>query len=497
MRILFVNPDVIPLLQPTQIGAQIRYFGVREVIRGRHGALKRRHTENGRVEIDIADVRARQTVEKHVVTGDNRGRRDYAVHTTDIDPHRFDQSDVLIFVKGIQIIVIKRVIAHGERNIGIKLDEGASSRLLQYRAINNRRGRRVRHENTSNSSQNSFHAISFKTTLPSDLKQFRRTTYPFRITNPPSPNSVKAKCLWSSAPNRPSCLSMQNLKGIFLMILAMAGFALGDTGIKALSETMSLSLIILILGASGTVVFATISRLAGEPIWSREMLNPTVLIRGVAEIVASLFMVNALALTPLSLVTTVTQAGPLVVVIGAVIFFDEQVGWRRWVAIFVGLTGVLIVLRPGTEGFDPLALLAVGAMASLAARDLATRATPKTLSNIQLGTVGFASFILAALVLATFTDPWTMPQMSQSGYIALAILPTFVAYYAITTATRIAEISVVAPFRYARLLFGVLLGILFFGETLDAYMLVGGALVVGSGVYTVLREHRMRQRAPA
>ena len=290
---------------------------------------------------------------------------------------------------------------------------------------------------------------------------------------------------------------MQNLKGIFLMILAMAGFALGDTGIKALSETMSLSLIILILGASGTVVFATISRLAGEPIWSREMLNPTVLIRGVAEIVASLFMVNALALTPLSLVTTVTQAGPLVVVIGAVIFFDEQVGWRRWVAIFVGLTGVLIVLRPGTEGFDPLALLAVGAMASLAARDLATRATPKTLSNIQLGTVGFASFILAALVLATFTDPWTMPQLSQSGYIALAILPTFVAYYAITTATRIAEISVVAPFRYARLLFGVLLGILFFGETLDAYMLVGGALVVGSGVYTVLREHRMRQPAPA
>lgn len=290
---------------------------------------------------------------------------------------------------------------------------------------------------------------------------------------------------------------MQNMRGILLMILAMAGFALGDVGIKLVADDLSLSQIVMTMGLVGTAFFVLLSRVRREPVLTRALLHPAVAIRSSAEITAALFMINALALTPLSLVTSVTQAGPLVVAIGAAVVFREQVGWRRWSAILMGLLGVLIILRPGTEGFDHLALLSVGAMLALATRDLSTRAAPKTLSNLQLATVGFASFLAAALFLIPFTTPWRVPTLTENVYLALAIAPTIAAYYAITAAMRIGEISVITPFRYTRLLFGVLLGVTLFGETVDALMILGGGLVVASGIYTVLRERRLHRIAVA
>ena len=290
---------------------------------------------------------------------------------------------------------------------------------------------------------------------------------------------------------------MQNLQGIVLMILAMVGFALGDVGIKLLSGSLSLSLIVLIMGGFGTAFFYGFSRYRGHAVFTRDLLHPAVTIRTCSEIVAALFMVNALALTPLSLVTSVTQAGPLLVAIGAVIFFNEPVGWRRWSAILVGLIGVLIILRPGTAGFDSLALLSVGATLGLAARDLSTRAAPKSLNNLQLATIGFASFNVAALFLIPFTGSWTMPDAHQVALLVFAIVPTIGGYYAITAAMRVGDIAVVTPFRYSRLLFGLILGVVLFGETIDLWMLVGGGRVVASGVYTVLRERKLHKLASA
>ncbi|MFP7672771.1 DMT family transporter [Marivita sp. S0852] len=290
---------------------------------------------------------------------------------------------------------------------------------------------------------------------------------------------------------------MQNLQGITLMILAMAGFALGDVGIKALSVDLSLSQIVMTMGVLGTSFFYALSRLKRQPVLTKDLAHPAIAIRTFAEIAAALCMINALALTPLSLVTSVTQAGPLAVALGAVVFFREKVGWRRWCAILTGLFGVLIILRPGTEGFNILALLSVGAMLALAARDLSTRAAPRSLSNLQLATVGFAAFNLAALVLIPFTDPWRVPDLRQTGLLALAVVPTIAGYYAITAAMRIGDISVVTPFRYTRLLFGVCLGVLLFGETIDIWMITGGSLVVASGIYTVLRERKLHRLAKA
>lgn len=279
------------------------------------------------------------------------------------------------------------------------------------------------------------------------------------------------------------------------MIAAMAGFALGDVGIKALANLgMPVGQIMLGLGAGGTLGFAMWTRAKGLPLWTPELARPAMLIRYVAELLAALCMVTALALTPLSLVTAILQAAPLVVTLGATLIFQEAVGWRRWSAIALGLIGVLVILRPGTAAFEPETLFAVGAMLSLAARDLATRAAPKSIANLQLATFGFSALILAGAILLPLGDGMIRALPVHWLWMVFTVVTTIGAYFAITSAMRVGDVSAVSPFRYTRLLFGLALGVLLFGERPDVWTLVGSAIVVGSGVYAFVREGKVRGR---
>ena len=283
-----------------------------------------------------------------------------------------------------------------------------------------------------------------------------------------------------------------NLKGILWMVAAMAGFALGDVGIKALSQLgMPNGQIMMGLGAGGTLGFALWTRARDLPLYTPELIRPAILLRYLAGFSAASCMVCALALTPLSSVTAILQAAPLVVAIGAALVFNERVGWRRWLAIAVGLAGVLLILRPGTGAFNVLSLFSVGAMLSLAARDLATRAAPKSLDTLQLATFGFSALILAGAALVPFGDAFVTPVTAHWLWMVFAVVTTIGGYYAVTAAMRTGEISAVSPFRYSRLLFGLALGIMLFGERPDIWTLLGGAIVVASGVYTVLRERKV------
>ena len=167
---------------------------------------------------------------------------------------------------------------------------------------------------------------------------------------------------------------MENLRGILFMILAMAGFAFEDLFIKMLSAHFPISEVIIILGFTGSIVFLIIALLQRAPIFHKDLLNKHVIIRTICELLGAVFFVTAIALTPLSSATAILQITPLLVTIGAVIFFREKVGWRRWTAVFVGFMGVLLIVRPGFEGFMPASIFALLGALFLAARDLATRA---------------------------------------------------------------------------------------------------------------------------
>jgi drug/metabolite transporter (DMT)-like permease len=289
---------------------------------------------------------------------------------------------------------------------------------------------------------------------------------------------------------------MDNIRGAVLMVLAMLGFAGEDMFIKLLSDAASVGQILVMLGFGGATVFGTIVVVQRKPLFSRDMISAPIGLRALGEMIGTIAFVSALSLTPISSASAILQATPLVVTLGAALFLNEPVGWRRWSAICVGLFGVLLIIRPGMDSFEVLSLLAVVAVFMLALRDLATRRTPSTISTMQLSFLGFLVLVPAGLglMLATGT-PFVRFAGTQWVYFLSALTIGLFAYYAIVAAMRVGEVSFVTPFRYSRLVFALVIGVSVFNESPDALTLIGATIIVASGIYTVWRERRVAQRS--
>jgi drug/metabolite transporter (DMT)-like permease len=285
---------------------------------------------------------------------------------------------------------------------------------------------------------------------------------------------------------------LDNLRGSLLMVAAMAAFALEDMFVKALTRSIPVGQALVLFGLGGMVVFIALARRRGETPFHPAIVTRPILIRSVCEVGGRLCYTLAIALTPLSSASAILQATPLVVAAGAVVFFGQKVGWRRWAAIAVGFVGVLIILRPGMSGFTPASWFAVLGTLGFAGRDLATRAAPVAMSNVQLGVVGFAMLIVAGAPLLAWTGGAAALDGAEWALLAGAVATGVAAYYALTAAMRVGEIAIVAPFRYTRLVFAMALGALVFAERPDAMTLLGSAVIVGSGLYTVLRARRQK-----
>ncbi|SEO35503.1 Permease of the drug/metabolite transporter (DMT) superfamily [Salinihabitans flavidus] len=284
---------------------------------------------------------------------------------------------------------------------------------------------------------------------------------------------------------------MDNLRGSLWMILAMAAFAVEDTFIKTAAIALPVGEIIALFGLGGTAIFLGLTWARGERALVPEAARPVMLLRIGFEIGGRVFFTLSLAFTTLSATSAILQAAPLVVTLGAALVFGERVGWRRWSAIAIGFAGVLLILRPLPQSFDPASLLAVAALLGFAGRDLMTRAAPPILSRMQLGVWGFAVLIPTGAAMVAVTGGARLPQGSEALALCGAIGFGVLAYYALTAAMRMGEVAVVTPFRYTRLLFALILGAWLFGERPDLLTLAGAAVIVGSGLYTLLRQRRV------
>lgn len=283
---------------------------------------------------------------------------------------------------------------------------------------------------------------------------------------------------------------MDNTRGILLMTLSMAGFALEDSFIKLSAGSLNLGLVVVLFGLGGSVIFAALTRAAGQPVLTVNALSRLMGLRALSEVIGRAGYFLAITLSALSNASIILQATPLVVSLGAIAFFGERVGPRRWLAMGFGFLGVVIVLRPGLDGFTAGSGFAVIGMLGFAGRDLATRAAPPTLSNLQLAFYGFAVLVPTGLILSLGGPPMALPEGKAALWLLAAILSGCVGYYALTAAMRLGEVSVVAPFRYTRLLFALALSWLLFGERLEAPMILGAALIVASGIYLLTHERR-------
>ena len=157
----------------------------------------------------------------------------------------------------------------------------------------------------------------------------------------------------------------------------------------------------------------------------------------------------------------------------------------------MGLGGVLIILRPGFEAFDPLSIWAVAGMLGLACRDIAVRRVPAGVHSLQLAFLAFLVLIPTGIGLLLMADAtFVSPTPATTIYAAFAVILGVVAYYALLLATRLGEVSFVTPFRYTRIVFGLAVGVTVFSERPDAAMLIGSVIIVMSGLYTLWRERQ-------
>lgn len=286
-----------------------------------------------------------------------------------------------------------------------------------------------------------------------------------------------------------------NLRGVLWMVAAMAAFALEDTLIKQVTRVLPVGEVLIAFGLGGALLFALAARRSRTRLFVPEVLAPAMRVRACFELVGRLFYVLAVALTPLSATTVILQATPVLVVLGGRVVFRERVGPLRWAAVVAGLAGVLLILRPGADAFSPLSLLALIGMAGFAGRDLASRAAPPPLGTVHLGFFGFLTVSVAGALYALWEGrAFVGPTAGTAALLAGSVLIGASAYAALMKAMRTGDIASVTPFRYTRLLFGVGLGVLAFGEPLDAGMLLGSVVIASAGL---LIAWDARRRAPA
>lgn len=282
-----------------------------------------------------------------------------------------------------------------------------------------------------------------------------------------------------------------NLRGALVMTLSMVAFVLNDTVMKFVTQDMPLYQAITLRGIMVMAFIAAVSpRLGGMDLRIPAPARKPMAWRTGGEIASTVLFLNALQNMAMGDLSAIMQALPLVVMVAAALFFGETLGWRRVGAVGLGFLGVLLILRPGGSVFGPWALVALGAMAMVAVRDLATRRLSRDISSATIAFYAAAGVTLTGFGFS-LAQGWVMPSPVQMLLLAMGSAILTVGYVSAVTAMRVGEMSYVAPFRYTSLLVAILMGLIVFGEWPDLWTWAGSGLVVAAGIYSIWRESQL------
>ena len=264
-----------------------------------------------------------------------------------------------------------------------------------------------------------------------------------------------------------------------------------DMFITLARDTQSTGQIMALTALFGGVIFVLMVWRRGERMFHRQALNLSLNLRSLGEVVGSFSVIIAFGLLDFSTVVVIAQAHPLAVTLGAAVFLGEAVGWRRWVAIFLGFIGVLIVMRPTPESFDPNLLWTVVYIAGFTMRDLASRTLPREISTVFAVAWSMVALAIVGSIIMIFTSGFVMPDALNWVWLFGASIFLALAVWLLTNAMRIGEVSAIAPFRYARIPFALLAAWIIFADVPDLLTWVGCAVIAGSGGYAFWRERRL------
>lgn len=281
--------------------------------------------------------------------------------------------------------------------------------------------------------------------------------------------------------------SSANGRGIIAMIGSTACFSANDAATKVAVKWIPASEIMAIRGALTLLFVLAIIAWRGEFDRIAAIRDKFVLLRCGAEAITGFLLIIALAVMQIADVTAILLVQPFLLTIAGVIMFHEAVGWRRWGAVLVGFLGMLLVVKPGTTAFNIMSLLVIAAAFLVVVRDVGTRwiatAIPNTMVVVVTALMGIAIGVAGAAA-----GNWKAPNFEALAAVVVAAGFFVVGIMLGVVAFRDTDVSVVAPFRYALVLFAVIWGVLLFAEFPDTPSLAGIGLIVAAGVYMLHRE---------
>ena len=285
------------------------------------------------------------------------------------------------------------------------------------------------------------------------------------------------------------------MKGAALMTACVSAYVINDAFMKLLFSEIALFQAVFlrsIITVPPILIMVWITKVAIRNLSKQD--KRLILVRVGAEIFITITFLTALKHMPLANVTAILQALPLAITMAAALFLAEPVGWRRWSAILVGFVGVLIVVRPGLEGFNIYSLSAFMAIIFLTVREIATR---KLTSEVPTITVVLSTAVGSTLFAGIMMIGSEWDTVSAVSWLLIlgAAVAILIATLLSVMAMRIGDIGFVSPFRYTSMLGAIGLGILMFGDWPDQPTLVGTVIIVSTGIYTFHREQKVSRKA--
>jgi drug/metabolite transporter (DMT)-like permease len=300
-------------------------------------------------------------------------------------------------------------------------------------------------------------------------------------------------CPVSVAQREAGPIAPGNLKGIIAMVAATAVFTCGDAAMKLVSDSLPTGETVFVRGVCTITIVTVAAFWTGAIYRLRDALVRAMGWRSLGDVGSALFFQAALARMPFADLMGILQMTPLSLTAASALFLGEHVGWRRWTAVAIGFAGALLVIKPGSSAFNAWALLGVLSVLCGTLRDVSTRRLDVALSPLLI--MMLSQLVVASAGLGCWAfEAWKVPSLAELLYLAFASAFSLVGHLCVIYSLRSGEVAAVAPFRYAGIVWSILLGLLIWNQLPDALSLTGISILVSAGLYTFYREQQLRRQ---
>lgn len=283
----------------------------------------------------------------------------------------------------------------------------------------------------------------------------------------------------------------RRLLGIAFILIGYLCFTIIDSCAKYLVQTgMPAMEVVFVRYAGQFILVAAIFLPTGPTALVTTRRWKTEVLRGLALLGSTILNFIAVIYLPLTVTSAISFTMPLILCLLSIPFLGETVGWRRWLAILVGFSGVLIIVQPGTAAFHPAVFLSLGCAVFTALYMLMTR---KLAGVDSTRTQQFYASLVATIAIAPFAfGAFTWPATPE-GWFAFVLIgvAALVGHLFITTAHRFAPATVLAPFGYFQIIYMTAASWIVFNQPPSTWLYVGAPIVIASGLYIWLRERQL------